>query len=154
MKIGDLGHRAAVPAKTIRYYEEIGLLPEPARAANGYRDYGEGAVERLRFIRDAQASGLSLSEIGSILEMRDHGEQTCDHVIALLERHLVDIDRQIAHLRATRRLLTAITGRAKALDPGECLDPHRCQTISPHPDTGDVPRASGRRLGRLPSIRG
>ncbi len=151
MKIGDLGRRTAVPAKTIRYYEEIGLLPQPDRAGNGYRDYGEEAVERLRFIRDAQATGLSLTEIASILDLRDHGEQTCDHVIALLDHHLDDIDRQIAQLRTTRRLLAEMTERAKALDPSECVDPHRCQTIAPDPAGGTVLRAASRHLHRSPS---
>ena len=129
MQIGELGHEAGVAAKTIRYYEEIGLLEEPARSANGYRDYGDEAVDRLRFIRDAQATGLSLSEIASIIEMRDHGEQTCGHVIELLERHLDDIDRQVRQLRSTRKLLEELTVRAKSLDPSDCVDPNRCQTI-------------------------
>lgn len=129
MQIGELGRRAGVAAKTIRYYEEIGLLEEPARSANGYRDYGDEAVDRLRFIRDAQGTGLSLSEIASILEMRDHGEQTCGHVIELLERHLADIDRRVRQLRRTRKLLEALAVRAKSLDPSDCVDPNRCQTI-------------------------
>lgn len=129
MRIGELGRRAGVPVKTIRYYEEIGLLEEPVRLANGYRDYSEVAVDRLQFIREAQATGLSLSEIGSIIEMRNHGEQTCGHVIGLLERHLDDIDRQILQLRSTRKLLSELTVQAKALDPGDCVDPNRCQTI-------------------------
>lgn len=130
MQIGELGRRAGVAAKTIRYYEEIGLLEEPTRAANGYRDYDETAVDRLRFIRDAQATGLSLAEIASLLEMRDHGEQTCGHVIDLLESHLDDIDRQIRQLRSTRKLLEGLSVRAKSLDPSDCVDPNRCQTIS------------------------
>lgn len=129
MQIGELGRRAGVPAKTIRYYEEIGLLEEPARSANGYRDYGDEAVDRLQFVRDAQGTGLSLAEIASILEMRDHGEQTCGHVIDLLERHLADIDRRVRQLRSTRKLLAELTVRAKSLDPSDCVDPNRCQTI-------------------------
>ncbi len=113
MQIGELGRRAGVAAKTIRYYEEIGLLEEPARSANGYRDYGDEAVDRLRFIRDAQATGLSLSEIASIIEMRDHGEQTCGHVIELLERHLDDIDRQVRQLQ--RLPATVIDSAARRL---------------------------------------
>jgi DNA-binding transcriptional MerR regulator len=129
MQIGELGRRAGLAAKTIRYYEEIGLLEEPARSANGYRDFGDEAVDRLRFIRDAQGTGLSLSEIASLLEMRDHGEQTCGHVIELLERHLADIDRQVRQLRSTRELLEGLTVRARSLDPSDCVDPNRCQTI-------------------------
>jgi DNA-binding transcriptional MerR regulator len=131
MKIGELGKRAGVTAKTIRYYESVGLLDEPERTPSGYRDYGDDAVERLRFIRDAKATGLSLEEIASIVDMRDHGEQTCSHVIALLDHHLGAIDEQIRKLRDTRRLLTEWTTRAKSLDPSACVNPNRCQTISP-----------------------
>lgn len=137
MKIGELGSRAKVPTKTIRFYEEIGLLAEPERALNGYRDYDEEAVARLRFIRDAQATGLSLTEIASILDLRSAGEGTCYHVIDLLERHLEDLDRHIENLQATRLQLVALTERAKDLDPGDCTDPNRCQTIAALAD-GDV----------------
>ena len=78
---------------------------------------------------NVNAAGLSLAEIASILEMRDHGEQTCGHVIELMERHLDDIDRQVRQLRSTRKLLEELTVRAKALDPSACVDPNRCQTI-------------------------
>ena len=60
MKIGELAERCGVTTKTIRYYESIGLLDAPSRTASGYRDYGAAAVERLRFVRDAQATGLTL----------------------------------------------------------------------------------------------
>ena len=129
MKIGELGRRTGVTAKTIRYYEQIGLLAEPERTASGYRDYADDAVERLAFIRDSQATGLSLTEIGSILDMRDHGEQTCGHVIELLEHHLEAIDHQISQLTATRTLMARLAKQAKSLDPGDCVDPNRCQTI-------------------------
>ncbi|MDK1292525.1 MAG: heavy metal-responsive transcriptional regulator [Actinomycetota bacterium] len=113
MRIGELGRRTGVPTKTIRYYEGIGLLAEPERAYNGYRDYHDDAVSRLRFIRDAQATGLSLTEIASILNLRSAGEGTCSHVVELLERHLEDLDRHIDNLQATRRQLVSLTERAK-----------------------------------------
>ncbi len=130
MKIGELGRQVGVSAKTIRYYEEIGLLPEPHRAPNGYRDYRDDAVLRLHFIRDAQATGLTLTEIASILDLRSEGEGTCQHVIELLERHLDDLDRHIVSLQTTRGQLVALTERAKGLNPEECTEPNRCQTIA------------------------
>lgn len=131
MRIGEVADRSGVPTKTIRYYEEFGVMPEPSRSANGYREYGEDAVVRLRFIRDGQASGLSLAEIASILEMRDRGEQTCEHVMTLLRTHLADIDVQIERLVTTRRRLAEMADRAAARDPAACADPDRCQTIEP-----------------------
>ena len=129
MRIGELAHLSGVPTKTIRYYEEIGVLPDPTRAPNGYRAYERDAVDRLRFVRDAQATGLTLTEIASILGLRDQGASTCDHVTGLLEQHLDDLDRHIAALRRTRAQRAARTERAKGLDPADCTDPHRCQTI-------------------------
>ncbi len=130
MQIGELAHRVGVSTKTIRYYEDIGVLPQPERAPNGYRDYGDESIDRLQFIRDAQATGLTLTEIASILDMRNHGVGTCHHVAELLERHLRDLDRHIDELHRTRAQLAAMTDRAKRLDPADCTDPNRCQTIA------------------------
>jgi len=130
LRIGEVARETGVPTKTIRYYEDIGVLAEPARADNGYREYGPDTVDRLRFVRDAQATGLSLTEISSILDLRGHGEATCHHVIDLLERHLSELDRHIETLHKTRDHLSVLTKRARSLDPAECTDPNRCQTIS------------------------
>lgn len=130
MRIGELARRTGVSTKTIRYYEEIGVLPAPDRAANDYRDYPDEAVDRLAFVRDAQATGLTLTEIASILDLRSQGEPTCYHVIDLLERHLTALDRHIQTLRQTRKKLASLTEQARGLDPSECSDPNRCQTIS------------------------
>ena len=130
MRIGALGELVGVSTKTIRYYEQLGLLDEPDRTPSGYRDYGEGAVERLRFIRDAQASGLSLAEIASVLELKAAGQRSCGHTTELLERHLADIDDQIARLRSAQASLLALAERARSLDPAACTDPNRCQVIA------------------------
>lgn len=129
MKIGELGERCGVTAKTIRYYESIGLLDEPARTPSGYRDYGDAAVERLRFIRDAQATGLTLAEVASVLELKGAGERSCGHTTALIEAHVASIDEQIAQLTAARRELATLAERARGLDPSACTDPNRCQVI-------------------------
>ncbi len=130
MRIGELAAQAGVTAKTIRFYEGRGLLAAPERRANGYRDYGSDAVERLRFIRDSQAAGLTLAETGEILRMKDEGTGTCHHTQALLDKHLADIDKQIDSLLAARAELTALARRAELLDPDECTDPNRCQVLS------------------------
>jgi MerR family copper efflux transcriptional regulator len=129
MKIGQLAERAGVSTKTIRYYEDIGVLPEPDRAANGYRNYTTTTADRLAFIQDAQTAGLSLLEIQMILELRDSGQSTCGHVIGSLEAHLEEVDRQMEDLQRTRKRLSEIIDRANALDPADCDDPNRCQTI-------------------------
>ncbi len=130
MKIGQLARETGVSTKTIRYYETIGVLPEAERSPNGYRSYDADAVERLRFILDAQATGLTLTEIGSVVELREQGASTCGHVTHLLEHHLDDLDRHIESLQRTRTQLVALTTRARGLDPADCTDPNRCQTIA------------------------
>lgn len=129
MKIGEVAAASAVSTKTIRYYESIGLLPEPARTESGYREYDASAIERLRFIRDAQATGLKLAEIESVLELKGAGARSCDHTRSLLERHIADIDEQLARLQVARAELVELAGRATELDPATCTDPNRCQVI-------------------------
>jgi len=134
MKIGELAERSRVTAKTIRYYEGIGLVPEPGRTSSNYRDYGEDAVERLRFIRDSQVAGLSLAEVGSILEMKDAGQSTCSHTQDLVQRHIDEIDQQMAALRQNRKAMIELADAAGSMDPGGCSDPQRCQVISGYAD--------------------
>jgi len=130
MKIGELGDACGVTAKTIRYYESIGLLDAPSRTPSGYRDYDQQAVERLQFVRDAQATGLALAEIASVLELKNSGERSCAHTTALLLTHVAAIDAQIEQLTSARRELVALAQRSTSLDPAACTDPNRCQVIA------------------------
>lgn len=130
MRIGELADMGEVTTKTVRYYESIGLLEEPGRTDSGYREYDVDAAERLRFIREAQSTGLTLSEIASVLELKTSGERSCAHTTALLERHLADLDNQIERLQAARSTLSDLANRAGSLDPSDCTDPNRCQVIS------------------------
>ncbi|MDH3296502.1 MAG: heavy metal-responsive transcriptional regulator [Acidimicrobiia bacterium] len=138
MRIGQLAEEAGVTTKTIRYYESIGLLHEPARSSSGYRAYDPSVLERLQFIRDAQQSGLSLSEIASVLELKEQGTTSCQHTRSLLTRHLEELDEQIRRLQETHRVLLAMAERASSLDPSTCTDPNRCQVISRPPEPNNV----------------
>ncbi len=129
MRIGELADRCGVTTKTIRFYESIDLLSEPNRTASGYRDYDDGAVERLQFIRDAQSSGLTLAEIASVLELKSTGQGTCAHTAQLVSQHIDAIDQQITQLIAARDELSELAQRAESLDPSSCTDPNRCQVI-------------------------
>ena len=129
MRIGELAAQADVTTKTIRYYESLGLLPPAERTTSGYRSYDSAALDRLRFVRDAQATGLSLTEIRSIVELKDHGERSCEHTRDLLHPHLDDLDRQIERLQDARSALVQLADRADRVDPADCTDPHRCQVI-------------------------
>jgi len=130
MQIGELANTAGVTTKTIRYYESIGVLDEPARTDSGYRSYEPAAVERLDFVKQAQSTGLALAEIKSILEIKDQGGQTCEHTKALLRQHLDELDERIVELQAARVELQAMYQRAGALDPAKCTDANRCQIIT------------------------
>lgn len=151
MRIGELADQAGLTSKTIRYYESIGLMSEPYRHANGYRDYDDDAVDRLRFIRDSQAAGLTLAEVSEIVSMKAAGESTCGHTRGLLARHIAEVDAQIDRLLATRAELKAMAERADALDPASCTDPARCQVIAASATTGHsaghaAPHPAHRRL--------
>ena len=129
MRIGELGELGGVTATTVRYYESIGLMDEPGRTPSGDRDYRDDALERLRFIRDAQATGLTLAEIQSVIELKDSGARSCEHTRKLLKHHLDDLDGQIDRLQAARTELVLLFERSADLDPTACTDPNRCQVI-------------------------
>jgi DNA-binding transcriptional MerR regulator len=109
MQIGELAGATGVAAKTIRFYEGVGLLPPAERAANGYRQYGAQDVRRLRFIRGARELDFSLEELKAVLALRESGEAPCGQVLALLDeklfsleaqlRRLVEMKRELAHLK-------------------------------------------------------
>lgn len=136
MRIGEVASRAGVSTKTIRYYEDIGVILPPRRSPSGYRDYDEPALDRLAFVRAAQAVGLTLGEIRGILALRDGGDEPpCGHVLDLLRARSAELDRRIAELRSLRGELTRLVDRARTLDPAAC-DPRRvCHLIG----TGDLP---------------
>jgi len=129
MRIGEVGEATGVTTKTLRFYESIGLLPAPERTPSGYRDYSPEVTERVQFIRDAQSAGLTLAEVTSVLELKDAGNRSCEHTLALVARRLAEIDDKIAALEETRRRLADLARRGNGLDPIDCTDPHRCQVI-------------------------
>lgn len=97
--IGTLAKQAGVPIKTIRYYEDVGLLPKATRTAAGYRLYSPDAVDRLQFIKKAQSLGLRLADIKGILELADRGRCPCGHVQHVLKTRLAELGQKIADLR-------------------------------------------------------
>lgn len=130
MLIGELASETGVSARTLRFYEADGLLPEPARTAGGYRDYDPDIVERVTFIRQAQAAGLTLAEIREILAVRDGGEPPCDHVAQFVASRLEQVTERIEELERTRQQLLGLRDRLADLDPAECGDGRICVAIS------------------------
>jgi DNA-binding transcriptional MerR regulator len=130
MRTGALAAASGTTAKTIRFYEQAGLLPAPPRTPAGYRDYPPEAAARLSFIRSAQSAGLSLAEIRVVLAIRDHGEPPCAHVTGLLRGHLAETERRLAELTATRTMLRDLLATAGATDPETCTG-SVCRILDP-----------------------
>jgi DNA-binding transcriptional MerR regulator len=120
MRIGEAAGRTGVTAKTVRFWEDQHLLPPPARTPAGYRDYGPAIVERLAFIRHAQAAGLTLEAIRQVLDIRDGGQPPCVHVTGLIAQRLGEVDARLAELTRTRDQLVILAARAAAQDPADC----------------------------------
>ena len=106
MKIGQLAEAAGVHVETIRYYQQLGLMPRPARAHGAVRRYGDDAVSRLRFIKRAQALGFSLDEVKLLLEL-SVGEH-CAETRTLARRKLALVDQKIADLRGLQDALNRL----------------------------------------------
>ncbi|MFE5480948.1 heavy metal-responsive transcriptional regulator [Streptomyces sp. NPDC056527] len=130
MRIGDLAAAAGLTAKTIRFYEQAGLVPAPPRTPGGYRDLPEQTAARLAFIRDAQGAGLTLAEIRSILALRDGGQAPCAHVTELIDQRLLDIEPRLAELTKTREALRGLAQRAAVTDPDTCTGDDICTTLA------------------------
>lgn len=112
MRIGELAQRVGVTTKSIRFYESIGLMPDPGRTASGYRIYAEVDVERLGFIKTAQRLGLTLDEVREILALRERGEQPCRYVADVLRRQVEGLDRRIRDMRRLRDELQSLQAAA------------------------------------------
>lgn len=120
MRIGELARHTGTTTKTLRFYEDEGLLPEPDRTRSGYRDYSTATIDRVAFIRDAQKAGFSLRQIGQILAIRDGGDPPCEHVGELIEQRLHELQQRIAELRQTRAQLRELAHRTRQLNPADC----------------------------------
>lgn len=111
LKIGELSTQSGVSIKTIRYYEELGLVKSCGRTEGHFRLFHPDTVTRLSFVKRLQSLGLSLQEIGECLAVYDHGDLPCGDVKSKLEGQVAEIDRQVAELILLRRELTGILQR-------------------------------------------
>ncbi|AFY30453.1 heavy metal-responsive transcriptional regulator [Cyanobium gracile] len=105
LKIGALAGRSGLPVKTLRYYEDLGLLPAIGRSEGGYRLFAEESLRRLEFIRRLKTLGLSLEEIQACLAVHDAGDLPCGDIEIQLGRQIERIDGQIKELRQLRKEL-------------------------------------------------
>ncbi|BBF93282.1 MerR family transcriptional regulator [Blastochloris tepida] len=102
LSIGDLSRKAGVKVPTIRFYEEIGLLPPPARTASNRRVYDAEAVKRLSFIRHARELGFEVEAIRALLRLSSEPQAPCAEADRIARRHLAEVEDRIARLTALR----------------------------------------------------
>lgn len=132
MTISELAGRLRLNPRTLRYYERIGLLPEPERTGAGYRLYGPADEERLRFIKAAQRVGLTLGEVRETLAFRERGEPPCCYIAERLDERLDEIDRRLRELRAAKHELGALRQRIREHGPIERPDGY-CHYLADRP---------------------
>lgn len=129
MRIGEVAAATGTTTKTLRFYEQAGLLAPAERAASGYRSYVPEVVDRLHFIRRGQAAGLTLAQIRTILQIRDDGRAPCTHVAGLLEQRIREIDSQLAELRALRDTVSDLHMAATEAEPDTCSPQTICRYL-------------------------
>ncbi|HEY9040490.1 MAG TPA: Cu(I)-responsive transcriptional regulator [Roseovarius sp.] len=119
MTIKDVARRTGLPAKTIRYYEDIGLI-HPTRAANGYRSFSEEDVHKLTFVGRARALGFSIAECRDLLNLYDDKSRASADVRAIAARHLADIQQKIDALAQMRDTLAHLVDACAGDDRPDC----------------------------------
>ena len=147
LTIGEVARTTGLPAKTIRYYEGIGLLSAPQRARSGYRQYDESAVERLRFIRRARSLGLPLRRLRALATTLNGGPrpELRPRLLLLVRDQLSAVQRQIAELEALRQQLEEVSRRIRTAARSDRTGTCRCLEISGR--RSSVRNSSARRRG-------
>lgn len=120
LSIGDLGKATGTKVETIRYYENVGLLPKPARTAGNYRSYTAVHLTRLGFIRRARDLGFSVDVVRQLLRLSDDRDRGCDEVDAIARAHLADVERKITDLQALRTELNGLIRQCRHGTIAEC----------------------------------
>ncbi|MFQ5922567.1 MAG: heavy metal-responsive transcriptional regulator [Anaerolineales bacterium] len=121
VQIGVVAERLGINPKTIRYYEEVGLIPEAPRSSAGYRLYGQTDFDRLSFILRARSLDFSLDDIGEILALREDSEAPCLYVTELVDKRISEIDAKIDGLNQLRSELEDIRKEAQSLPREDIL---------------------------------
>jgi Cu(I)-responsive transcriptional regulator len=120
LTIGEAAERSGLAAKTIRFYEEIGLVHPVRRRDNGYRVYGEDDLHMLRFVERARRLGFSVEDCRQLLALYRDRDRTSAEVKALTEQRIGEIERKIEELVAMRRVLAELAARCHGDDRPEC----------------------------------
>lgn len=119
MNIGDVSDRTGLPAKTIRYYEDIGLV-RPERRANGYREFGHHDLHKLAFLGRARSLGFSIEECRMLLSLYEDRERSSSDVKAIAKTHLARITRKVEELQTLSATLCDLVERCQGDQPPDC----------------------------------
>lgn len=120
LRRSEVAQRTGCNLETIRYYEKIGMLPEPPRTSGGHRKYDETHVARLRFILRGRELGFSIDELRGLLELTDEGIHTCAEVKERTEEHLISVRGKIADLVRIETVLTETAQKCSGEEVPEC----------------------------------
>ena len=120
MNIGEVADKAGIPAKTIRYYEDIGLIPPARRAESGYRDYDDRDLATLRFVQRARSLGFPVKDVGALLALWHDNARASAEVKRLAADHVGEIDRKLSELGSMRRTLVDLMERCHGDDRPDC----------------------------------
>ena len=107
--IGKLAKAAVVGVETIRYYERRGLIIQPPNPQNGYRQYPEATLQRIRFIKNCKSLGFTLNEIGAVLDLLDGQEMNCIHAAGKINLKISEIGQKIEALNQLKKLLEKLS---------------------------------------------
>ncbi len=120
LTIGTLGKKTGTKVQTIRYYEQIGLMPEPGRTEGGQRRYGHAELDRLAFIRHSRQLGFSLEAIRELLDLSDDPDRPCHEADSIARRQLKQIEQRMARLEALRTELKRMVRECSGGNTADC----------------------------------
>lgn len=129
LTIGRVAEAAGCKVQTVRYYEQIGLIPAPPRSGGNQRLYDESAIHRLTFIRHARELGFPLQAIRDLISLSDDPNQPCDAVDETAKTQLIEVNRRIERLQALRHELKRMIHQCKG---GRVADCHVLEVLSDH----------------------
>lgn len=135
LRIGDLAKATDTKVETIRYYEQIGILPAPSRTDGNFRAYAPEHLARLSFVRRARNLGFTLDKVRELLGMSDQKHRSCNSVSMIAREHLAEVDRKIAGLKALRTELNSIINQCGC---GTIADCQIIEALAPHGDCNEV----------------
>lgn len=125
--ISQLAHAADVPTTTVRYYERVGLVQPEDRSVGNYRLYSDESLQKLKFIRTAQAIGFTLDDVKALLSTPDSSAASCRHVQSLIEERLAEVSQRLKDLRHVQQVLKSALAKCRETERVNCC--HVIETL-------------------------